>query len=51
MISNFEVGPLAILFHTTGEPRKKYRASIFPYLLNAAKILIPKYWKSKKISY
>lgn len=50
MIRNFEIGqdPWQCLFNATSEPRKKYKMSIIPFLFNAAKALIPKYWKSKK---
>lgn len=41
--------PWWCLLHTTGESRKKYRTTMTPYLLNGAKALIPRQWKSKKI--
>lgn len=50
-ISGNEIGldPWQCLFHAMGVSRKKYRAAITPFLLNAAKALIPKQWKSKKV--
>ena len=40
-----EFTPLCFLFHGTPGPLKGYRRSIIPHLLNAAKLLIPKFWK------
>lgn len=39
--------PWVILFHCTDEPIGSYKKSITPHLLNAAKMLIPKYWKQQ----
>ena len=39
--------PWACLFHCTMTPRKKYRMSLVPYLLNGAKAVIPKNWKEE----
>lgn len=41
--------PCQCLYYASGEPRKKYRTAITPFLLNAVKVLIPKYWDVKKI--
>lgn len=38
------------LFYATSESRKKYKTSIIPFLLNAAKVFILNNWKSKKLS-
>lgn len=37
--------PWVVLFHCTGESVGSYNKSITPHLLNAAKALIPKFWK------
>lgn len=37
--------PWVMLFHCTAEPVGRYKKSITPHLLNAAKMLIPKFWK------
>ena len=36
--------PWVCLFHCTNGPRKKYRSSLVPYLLNGAKVVIPRNW-------
>lgn len=50
-IGRAEIGqdPWQCLFHVMVDSRKNYRAAITPFLLNAAKALIPKKLKSKKI--
>lgn len=50
-ISNVEVrqDPWECLFHATSDSRKKYRVALTPFLLNAAKTLIPKYCNVKKM--
>lgn len=40
-----EFKPLHYLFHDTPESVKAYRKSITLHLLNAAKLVIPKYWR------
>lgn len=42
--------PWVVLFHCSSEPAGRYKNSIAPHLLNAAKTLIPKYWKEPTIS-
>ena len=37
--------PLQYLFHDTHSSVKRYRRSIIPFVLNAAKCLIPRHWK------
>lgn len=41
--------PWYVLLHCTGESAGSYKKSITPHLLNAAKVLIPKFWKTTKI--
>lgn len=49
MTEHIEFGPIQYLFHGMTGPIKKYRESITPHLLNAAKKLIPKYWRQDRI--
>lgn len=41
--------PWQILLHCADEPAGSYKKSITPHLLNAAKALIPRVWKTPKI--
>lgn len=40
-----EFTPLYFLFHGMPRPMKTYKKSIIPHLLNAAKLLVPRFWK------
>lgn len=40
-----EFTPLCFLFHGMPGSFKSYRKSITPHLLNAAKLLVPRFWK------
>lgn len=50
-IQGYEVpnDPFVVLLHCTGKSVGSYRKSITPHLLNAAKALIPRFWKQKNI--
>lgn len=50
-IQGYEIpnDPWIVLLHCTGEPVGTYKKSITPHLLNAAKALIPQYWKQLTI--
>ena len=39
--------PWVCLFHCTTTPRKKYKQSLVPFLLNGAKAVIPRNWKEE----
>lgn len=41
--------PWVVLFRSTGESVGRYKKSITPRLLNAAKSLIPRFWKQSTI--
>lgn len=41
-----DFNPLQYLFHATS--LKMYKPSVTPYLLNAAKTLIPRFWKQSQ---
>ena len=42
-----ELDPWKCLFHAMEGQRKDYRTSLTPFLLNAAKALIPRNWRNK----
>lgn len=50
-IQGYEIpnDPWVILLHCTGSPAGAYKKSITLHLLNAAKALIPRYWKQPTI--
>lgn len=51
MIQGSEVidDPWVVLFNCTGETVGRYKKSVTPHLLNAAKALIPRFWKQPTI--
>lgn len=45
---HIEFSAFHFLFHGMPTPNKVYKKSIIPHLLNAAKALVPRYWKNSR---